>query len=113
MLKDDGAGIVVSKVSSGAGGYNPGKVTNTEKRDLSSQDVQDLLTQLKRVDFWNMLTAEKASGNDGAEWILEVRDRNKCHVVDRWSPESGSYREFCLFLVEHVSGLKIPKQDIY
>lgn len=115
-LRDDGTGTVVSKISSGAGGYEPGKVTSSEKRDLPVQDVQDLLTELKKIDFWNMLTTEKeknAIGEDGAEWMLEVRERNKCHVVNRWSPESGSYREFCLYLVQHLSGLKIPKREIY
>ncbi len=36
---------------------------------------------------------------DGSQWVLEgVRD-GRYHVVDRWSPESGLYRETCLILL--------------
>jgi hypothetical protein len=37
---------------------------------------------------------------DGARWILEdVRD-GKYHLVDRWSPDTGTFREAALLLVQ-------------
>ncbi|HTC43957.1 MAG TPA: hypothetical protein VK696_02810 [Steroidobacteraceae bacterium] len=30
---------------------------------------------------------------DGSQWIVEVRDGNRYHYVDRWSPQDGPVPE--------------------
>lgn len=53
-------------------------------------------------------------GNDGAEWILEGVNGGRYHVVDRWTPGAGAYREACLYLLK-ISDLGIDEasQDLY
>src|SRR5438477_7376415 len=48
---------------------------------------------LDRFSFWQAPTQEERSGADGARWILEGRSANRYHVVDRWSPPPGPFRD--------------------
>jgi hypothetical protein len=95
----------------GAGGYTPGKVLKRVERALSPAEQEELMAKLNGIRFWGMKTSIDDQGVDGASWILEgVRD-GRYHVVDRWSPESGDYREACLFFLE-LAGLT-PSNRIY
>ena len=43
---------------------------------------------------------------DGAQWIVEVREGARYHVVDRWSPDEGRIYEIGRHLMS-LSGEKL------
>jgi hypothetical protein len=109
---------IVSAVElDGAGGYEPGKVLRRIQRKLTQTESKQVSEYLKAIDFWKIPTQVHSDGLDGAQWIVEGRRELQYHVVDRWSPESGSYHEFCIFLLKLAgmlpSGSSGKKDDVY
>jgi hypothetical protein len=78
-----------TKVGSGAGGYEPGRLTQEETRALTTADVETLQNILLTGEFWTLPSRDKMLGMDGAQWILEVRDGARYHYIDRWCPQDG------------------------
>lgn len=75
---------------------------------MSTAQVGQFLEQVGRAKFWQLLLEEEPPVSkdgsiqvraDGAEWILEGVENGRYHVVDRWSPEKGAFRETALMLV--------------
>jgi hypothetical protein len=69
---------------------------------------------LNHVAFWKMPTRppEPELGLDGAQWIIEGRRAAQYHVVDRWTPKKGSYRDAGLHFLQ-LSGLSVPEKELY
>lgn len=69
---------------------------------------------LDRSCYWQLAAENDEMGNDGAQWILEgIRD-GRYHVVDRWTPRSGDYREACLDLLQLSNlGIALSGEDVY
>ena len=88
----------------GAGGYEPGKLKLDRKRELTPDEWREFMRHLDDSCYWQLPTREDDAGLDGAQWIFEGVKGGRYHVVDRWSPESGSYRELCLYVLK-LSGL--------
>jgi hypothetical protein len=88
----------------GAGGYEPGKVSRRVQRQLSVGEWKTFSDALKTAAFWKMQERIPDHGLDGAQWIMEGRSGGDYRVVDRWSPETGAYRDLCLMLVK-LAGL--------
>jgi len=109
---NDSSLIPTAVMLDGAGGYAPGKVLKRVERALSPVEREKLMANLSRIDFWRMETNSGGAGLDGAQWIMEGVHDGRYHVVDRWSPESGAYREACLLFVE-LAGISIPAHRIY
>lgn len=103
-----------TKELDGAGGYEPGKVLRSNEIALKQEDFCKFLDLLEKTNFWKMKTNNEVLGNDGAEWILEGVKKGRYHVVDRWSPDKGEYREACIFLLK-ISGVDLDtlKDDLY
>src|SRR4051794_13199696 len=79
----------------GDGGYDLGKIERTRQISLNPNDCERLVRQVRRAGFWDMPTRIDDLGHDGEHLIVEgVRDGGY-HVVDRWTPEAGAYRELC------------------
>jgi hypothetical protein len=97
----------------GAGGYQPGKVLMTQIVELSKEQVSQFEALIRSSNFWELPThnAEKG-GSDGSQWILEGVKNQKYHVVDRWTPTDGKYREACLYLL-NLSRLKVDPKHVY
>lgn len=122
-IHSGGNATLTSKMASGAGGYKPGKLILNSTRELGAQDVGRVLALITVMKFWMMPTEpvpdcidggkECSVGPDGAQWILEGRRGGEYHVVERWSPESGSLRELGLLLACALGGIKIPEKEIY
>ncbi|HEV2615780.1 MAG TPA: hypothetical protein VGU63_04120, partial [Candidatus Acidoferrales bacterium] len=112
-IAPDGTAEARVKVSSGAGGYDPGHVIEDRTRTLSAIEVSDLLKLVSAANFWQLPTEGQTRGDDGAEWILEGVRNGQYHIVDRWTPTKGAYRDLGLYFIKHVSGLKIPRREIY
>ena len=102
--------LIAVKELSGAGGYEPGKVIRSYKRQLTAAEWNDFMRRLDDSCFWNLPTPEESFGNDGAQWIFEGVKEGRYHIVDRWTPTSGSYYELCLYVLK-LSRLKI--EDMY
>ena len=102
------------KMSDGAVGYSPGKLTANETRELTSTEWNEFQKLLDKTEYWNMPTNEQSDimGNDGSQWIIEGVRNGKYNVVDRWTPRNSAYQELGMFLI-NLTDLDIPKKDIY
>jgi len=86
----------------GHGGYEPGGLVRNDVFEFSQKDWCEMMTLLKKADYWQQPTNIDHRGYDGAEWVLEAVKENRYHIVDRWSPREGDdYREVGLFLLRH------------
>ena len=97
-----------------AGGYEPGSVRKFKTKKINASQYAKLKQLLTEIDFWRMSTVDSSDviGLDGAQWIVEVNENKKYHVVDRWSPDTGKFKELCMLLLE-LSGFKFKKIEIY
>lgn len=91
-LKSDGTGLLYFKKTSGAGGYDPGDLIENKTIKISKINVNSLLEKIKNEKFWTLQSRGKSGGLDGSEWIIEGVKKGKYHLVDRWTPETGSIR---------------------
>jgi hypothetical protein len=90
-----------SKELDGAGGYEPGKILQINNRSLSEDKWCEFINLIEKAEFWKLPTYQtEEMGNDGAQWILEGVKDNRYHIVDRWTPGKGNYREVGLFLLK-------------
>ncbi len=98
----------------GAGGYEPGKVLRTNSRNLTEEEWCGLLRLFDKANYWKLPSNNEDLGNDGAQWILEAVEDNRYHIVERWSPQEGEYREACIYLLK-LSGIDVDKlkDDLY
>lgn len=94
---------------SGSGGYDPGELIFKGSMELDQARWCTFMAKLERANYWNEpLDKDYDSGNDGAQWILEGVREGRYHVVDRWSPRSGEFREVCIYLLE-LAGVETAK----
>ena len=99
------------KELSGAGGYEPGRMIRTEQRRLSQGEWDAFMRLLENSCYWDMPTENiDDAGLDGAQWILEGVREGRYHVVDRWTPQSGTFHAACVYLLE-LSGLKVDTKS--
>ena len=105
---------IFTKELNGAGGYEPGKSWRSGKFSISEEEWEEFSRLLEKADYWKMSSENEDFGNDGAQWILEGVKDLRYHVVDRWSPREGAYREACVYLLK-ISGVDVDKlkDDLY
>lgn len=84
----------------GACGYGLGKVSRHKQRKLTDGEWTRIVNDLQALQFWTLPTRVPDDGLDGAQWVMEGRKGSQYHVVERWSPKGGAYREFCLSLLK-------------
>jgi len=99
---------------SGAGGYAPGKLILDKQKTITVAEWNQFIARLIRAGFWNMATELKGIlGNDGSQWILEGKNGDRYHVVDRWTPGSSTdYYKCCDYLLS-LTDIKVSGQDKY
>src|ERR1017187_7041429 len=87
-INADGSAELTTKVSNGAGGYEPGKLIENASRPLIQRQTEKFLATIKRLQFWELPTNETSEGVgcDGSQWLIEAVPAGKYHVVDRWTP---------------------------
>lgn len=114
-IRADGRAELTTKVSSGAGGYEPGKLIENTSRPLTQQQTEKFLTTIQRLRFWDLPTHETpfAVGCDGSQWIIEGVKGGKYHVVDRWTPAKGAVHDLGLAFVFGLAHMRIPKDELY
>lgn len=99
------------KVSDGAGGYEPGKLIEEKRKNLSKKEWKLIVDKVNAINFWSLPSTEnEILGTDGSQWILEGKELGKYHFVDRWS--GGEIYKICLELL-NLTDLKIKEKDIY
>jgi len=110
----DGTSLLTTKMTSGAGGYNPGTLMQNGTRTLTREQTNRFLGQIEGRNFWKLPSVEESPGGpDGAHWIIEgVRD-GTYHVVDRWSPTDGEIRALGLFMVSDLAKMKLAAKEVY
>ena len=112
--KQDSTYLLFWKVCNGAGGYEPGQLTENKQKTIDKETWDKFKSKLNDINFWNLPTKEnEIMGTDGSQWILEGKKDSKYHTVDRWSPsEKGKYYQCCDFLIG-LTDLKIKADDKY
>lgn len=75
---------LVAVALSGAGGYAPGTVARREERALSPDEWSAVEALVRETGFWRLPTHDESRGLDGADWIVEIAEADRYHVVDRW-----------------------------
>ena len=93
-------GLTVKQLS-GTGGNAPGTVSRESTRALSLVEARKLVGLIGHVTFLQPLVAAplgpcdrrvKIPGLDGAQWVIEVVDKDGYHFADAQSPEEGGLR---------------------
>ena len=106
-------GFISVKELNGAGGYEPGTLIFKHERQLAFDEWSKFMRLLDDSCYWQLPTRnDNIGGFDGAQWIFEAVKEGRYHVVDRWTPQSGSYRELCLYVLE-LSRLKVDSRVLY
>ena len=109
-IRPDGTGLLIGKMMSGQGGYEPGRLAQKSSVEVSEPEVQQFLSLLQRASFWTSKTEDSQPGTvglDGAQWILEGVKGGTYHIVDGWSPGKDDYSRVCLYLLE-LSKITVP-----
>ncbi len=108
----DGEKYIYWKVTSGAGGYEPGNLILNKSKKIAKSDWRKFLKLVKESNFWNLPTMKDNRGFDGSEWILEGSDDDFYHVVSRWLGSDKSFHACCSYLIT-LTDLEINKKDMY
>ena len=77
----------------------PGKIIIEKEFRGSENKWCEFKKLLNDANYWQLPTGSK-SGRDGAFWVLEAVKDKRYHVVQRWSPENGKYRNLGLFILK-------------
>jgi hypothetical protein len=114
-INPDGSGDLVAKLMGGKGGYDTGLLASNEQSHLPPVEARSFIEKLMKADFWTLSPTrfQDSYGRDGAMWIVEGTKNGTYHVVARWSPRDGPYRDACLYLALALARLKIPDREIY
>jgi hypothetical protein len=97
---------------SGEGGADPGWLSYQAHRQLSATDWTALQARLRDAHFWSLPTSGNLYAAHGEQWILEGRRDGSYHVVDRWTPAAGAYRELGVWFFDAV-GWERPHSSRY
>jgi hypothetical protein len=113
-VKPDGTAILITKVTSGEGGYSPGHLITNTSKSLTKQQTDSFLHEVNADNFWSLPAVTKEqTGTDGSEWIIEGVNGGKYHLATAWSPEQGPIHDLGTALAFELAGLQIPKAEIY
>ena len=103
-VRPEGTGFLFVK-STNRGGF--GQIVLSKVVNLDERQVNRFTTALEDLRFWILPTSDPSrTGRDGAQWLLEGVKAGKYHIVNRWSPEDGQFRQLMLDLVA-LSGITV------
>jgi hypothetical protein len=108
--------------SKGQVDYNLGKLKGEKRRHITEKEWLKLLSLLNQASFWQLPSKDRAwepneRGEvaiclDNTDWYLEGVKGSKYHVVDRYCPESQSFKAIGLYMVD-LSKLGIKESDLH
>lgn len=113
VVREEKGWVLYATELDGAGGYQPGSVLRTARIALDTEKVEHIRHQIEASQAWSLPTNESDAGNDGAQWIVELRDGHHYHAIDRWSPKIGSpvHALGATFLA--LTGWQLPERETY
>jgi hypothetical protein len=111
---EDGRPFIAGKVLSGHGGYDPGTLSRTTKRELRPEELRLLEQRLENAEVWGAAFTDDRRGLDGAEWIFEGKRQGKYYFHDVWSPGTDfpQYRKAAAYMLE-LAGVQPTDRDLY
>lgn len=122
LIVTNRGGRLVSKMTSGKGGYDPGHLIFNRESPLSKQ-VPMFLDAIQELNFWDLPTSapsvngpdgSTAIGVDGAQWVVEGVKQGKYHVVDRWSPDRPDpVHMLGVELLIYIANFRLLYQKVY
>ncbi|MBD8872216.1 hypothetical protein [Rhodanobacter sp. DHB23] len=102
-----------------AGGLRQGAALRTAHIALNARQIEYMRKQIELSDAWSVPTNSTYNSNgnvviaaDGAQWIIELRDGDRYHVIDRFSPKNGPARALGLAFLA-LTGWQFPARETY
>ena len=116
-VQPDGSGLLTTKVTSGKGGYDPGKLIVNRTKKISKDVVDAFVAHVEEEQYWSLPTRETHDPNvvnlDGAQWVLEGVRNGTYKVVDRWSPKDGPIRDLGITMTNGLADMKLLYDEVY
>ena len=117
VVRSSGSGWINVRMTSGKGGYAPGRMVRDGVSWLTKSKTQSFLTALENMDFWGLRTQPVANdgivGLDGAQWIVEGVKNGQYHVIDRFSPDTQAPVRAIGLLALKLGRLRVRSGDVY
>jgi hypothetical protein len=107
---------ICTKVSDGKGGYGLGEIVLDTCTTIGYEALTKLRMAVDKSLFWTLKTEDNSIiMNDGAEWIVEIVENGKYHVVKRTSPYGDTQVGFdqigkCMI---DIAPIPEERRDIY
>jgi hypothetical protein len=112
-VNPDGTSQLTTKMTSGKGGYAPGKLIKNLTVTLSKEQTDWFIGKIELYRFWQLPSVQETGGNDGAQWVVEGIKDHAYHIVDRWTPKDGDVRAIGLVLINDLAKLDIAPAELY
>jgi hypothetical protein len=113
-MQNDGTAILTTKVASGAGGYNPGKLVTNKTRPLTKSELSTITSRIETSNFWTIPSYSRDQGGaDGSEWVIEIAEHGKYHLVSEWTPKDGTIHELGEVFLFDLAKMTDPKSEVY
>lgn len=77
-----------------SGGELGGRVSRQVQRQLTRSEAAVIRQGLGRLDMWNSPAQDARHVLDGSTWVIEAREANRYHVIERNSPGEGPVMRF-------------------
>lgn len=114
IIEHDLTGKLVTKITGGAGGYEPGSLIRNESKPVGKQLTTHFLSQIVLNHYWELERYSQPAGFDGAQWILESVNDGHYQIVDRWSPpETDPIRILGSILMTDLAGIQTDPREVY
>jgi hypothetical protein len=108
-------GRLISKMTSGQGGFEPGHLALNRESRLSKEATEWFLAEVKHARFWDIPTLGGSRAVlDGAEWVIEGVKQGRYHVVDRSSPDRNDPAHVLgIALLINLARFRLLYQEVY
>ncbi|MFZ5791051.1 MAG: hypothetical protein ACOY3L_10155 [Pseudomonadota bacterium] len=84
---------LVATQLSGIASADPGVILAQVRKTLPVSQWYRLTDAVRHSEFWSLPTSGNMYGLHGEQWVVEGRRGDAYHIVDRWSPGAGAYRD--------------------
>lgn len=115
-ITGSGDAKVYCKTTSGSGGAKPGDLKKNEMKDVSNNNIQDLLTLISTSKFWDIQVSDfisydaSVSRTESSKWIFEGIKNGDYQLIEVGSPTTKAEDEIILALGKaflSASGLEV------
>jgi hypothetical protein len=95
------SGILYYKQCNGAGGYAPGKLMKSKSVILDERCMETFVQTFENAGIWQMESEDQpVAMADGAQWVIEVLDKGRYHIVDRCSDTMTKIYNLCMLMLK-------------